>query len=183
MRYQKSTQPIWIILRLVLIVLSPMMAMPVSAAEDFAIVVLPDTQVYSQRYPEIFAAQTQWIADNKETLNVVYVAHEGDIVNDWTSTEEWDNAEEAMKLIDGTVTIFERRIASSSDDAEELDDGSMYLNSSDLEFMKDPSFGEQRAVGMRWTNVNIPPGATITKAYIDEVASINARCQPLWGSR
>jgi hypothetical protein len=33
---------------------------------------------------------------------------------------------------------------------EEIEDGSMYLISADLEFMKDNYFGEQRAVGMRW---------------------------------
>ena len=32
--------------------------------EDFSLVVLPDTQIYAWKYPEIFQAQTKWIADN-----------------------------------------------------------------------------------------------------------------------
>jgi len=47
------------------------------SAEDFTIVVLPDTQFYSESYPATFAAQTQWIVDNKDAMNIVYVAHEG----------------------------------------------------------------------------------------------------------
>jgi hypothetical protein len=49
--------------------------------EPFAIIVLPDTQFYSQSYPTIFSNQTQWIADNVEDMNILFVLHEGDIVN------------------------------------------------------------------------------------------------------
>ena len=79
----------------------------------------------------------------------------------------------------GVGHVVEVRVNQSSDDAEELlNDGSMKLISGDLEFMKDKNFGEQRAVGMRWTNVTVPPGAIITKAYIrfttDEVGFSDA---------
>ena len=48
---------------------------------DFTVVALPDTQFYSESYPATFKAQTQWIVDNRVAENIVYVAHEGDIVN------------------------------------------------------------------------------------------------------
>ncbi len=39
----------------------------------------------------------------------------------------------------------------------------MYLNSSDLELVYD---GSNQRVGMRWTNVTIPKGATVSRAYM-----------------
>jgi hypothetical protein len=70
------------------------------SVEDFTIVVLPDTQYYSESYPATFSAQTQWIVDNQVARNIVYVAHEGDVVNDATSTTQWDNADVAMDILD-----------------------------------------------------------------------------------
>jgi hypothetical protein len=83
------------------------MAAPTSVmadGENFTIVVLPDTQYYSQSRPDIFSAQTQWIVDNRDTLNIAYVAHEGDIVNVAGDTGQWDNAESAMELLEGPFT-------------------------------------------------------------------------------
>ena len=59
-----------------------------------------------------------------------------------------------------------RQVASSSDDAEEFVNGDMYLNSSDLEFMKDEDRNLQSHVGIRFTGIQIPQGATISKAHI-----------------
>jgi hypothetical protein len=36
-----------------------------SAASDFTLIVLPDTQHYSDQYPEIYGAQTQWIMSTR----------------------------------------------------------------------------------------------------------------------
>jgi hypothetical protein len=70
---------------------------------DFSLVLLPDTQNYSQFYPQIFNAQTQWIVDNVAAWNVRMVIGEGDIVNHDTSTTEWNNAVAAANLLDGKV--------------------------------------------------------------------------------
>src|SRR5579864_7563868 len=51
------------------------------SAGDFTVVVLPDTQYYSQSYPQIFDSQTQWIASNAAAQNIKLVIGEGDIVN------------------------------------------------------------------------------------------------------
>jgi hypothetical protein len=77
--------------------------------EDFTIIALPDTQYYScgtpcSSNPSFFSNQTQWIVNNKEALNIVYVAHEGDIVNDATTVVEWDRASDAMSLLEDPVT-------------------------------------------------------------------------------
>lgn len=68
----------------------------------FCIVALPDTQIYAESYPDIFIAQTQWIKDHKDEMNIVFVVHEGDIVND-NSEKQWRNADKAMSILDGVV--------------------------------------------------------------------------------
>ena len=63
------------------------------------------------------------------------------------------------------VTIS-RRVSTGNDDAEQYQSGGrMYLNSSDLELVKDGSKGNQY-VGIRFRNMTIPQDATITNAYI-----------------
>lgn len=75
-----------------------------SDASDFTIIVLPDTQYYSQLYPEIYLSQTQWIVDNKDDLNIVFVSHVGDIVqNNDLYESEWQLADAAMSMLDGVV--------------------------------------------------------------------------------
>lgn len=73
------------------------------ATEDFTVVVLPDTQIYSQSFPQIFEAQTRWIADNVGTENIVFVSHLGDIVQHPSSVVEWMRADQAMSILDGVV--------------------------------------------------------------------------------
>lgn len=75
-------------------------------AEPFTVVLLPDTQFYSESYPEIFEAQTQWIVDNRAALNIVYVGHLGDLVQNGSEDNdlEWDRADAAMSLLEDPVT-------------------------------------------------------------------------------
>ena len=71
---------------------------------DFTVIALPDTQFYSESYPATFAAQTQWIVNNRASQNIVYVAHEGDIVNVASSTTQYNNAIAAMSLLENPAT-------------------------------------------------------------------------------
>jgi len=71
-------------------------------------------------------------------------------------------ADRSSAVLAAPVT-FERRVVASADDAEESASGGMYLNSSDLELVKD---GNNQQVGVRFTNVTVPKGATITSAYL-----------------
>jgi uncharacterized repeat protein (TIGR01451 family) len=81
------------------------------------------------------------------------------------STDDQDTVVVTIEGGSGGPSVFETRVSSSSDDAEEsVAGGEMYLNSSDLELINDD--GIDQLVGMRFTNVNIPPGATISNAYI-----------------
>jgi hypothetical protein len=67
---------------------------------DFTMVALPDTQYYSESYPNILTSQMQWIVNNAASLNVKAVLGLGDIVNNGSSATEWTNADSAYKLLD-----------------------------------------------------------------------------------
>ncbi|MDY6990237.1 MAG: DNRLRE domain-containing protein, partial [Thermodesulfobacteriota bacterium] len=75
-------------------------------AESFTIIVLPDTQYYSQSFPETFVDQTDWIVDNREALNIVQVIHVGDVVQNAGVVAEWENADDAMSLLENPATTF-----------------------------------------------------------------------------
>ncbi|ODR89568.1 Ig-like domain-containing protein [Sinorhizobium alkalisoli] len=72
-----------------------------------------------------------------------------------------------------TPTTFEARIAAAGDDIEQRESGGISSNVSDLELGYDGS--TPHIVGLRFTSIDIPPGAIITSAYIqfttDEVSS------------
>jgi hypothetical protein len=76
----------------------------------------------------------------------------------------------------GAATVFEKRVTAGSDDAEQRITGVNDLTSSDLELTTDGT--QQQVVGLRFTGVTVPRGATITNAYIqfrvDEVSTAAA---------
>jgi hypothetical protein len=70
---------------------------------DFSVVLLPDTQFYSQDFPQTFTAQTQWIVNNAAGKNIRMVVGEGDIVNHDSDATQWANAVAAANILDGKV--------------------------------------------------------------------------------
>jgi hypothetical protein len=72
------------------------------AGVPWTLIALPDTQYYSSSYPQIFDAQTQWIVDNKTERNILYVVHEGDIVDNDVDNQ-WTNASHSLHLLDRNV--------------------------------------------------------------------------------
>jgi len=92
------------ILMLTFLTLTLLLTIPSKVnSTSFTIILLPDTQYYSDSYPYIFTSQTQWIVDNKDSLNIVFVIHEGDIVNHPDDLIEWDRANTSLSLLDGVV--------------------------------------------------------------------------------
>ncbi len=70
-----------------------------------------------------------------------------------------------------TVT---RQISASSDDAEQnKSNGSVGLTSTDLELSRDEGSNVDQLIGMRFQNITVPIGATITSATIDFTADLN----------
>ncbi|HSE48309.1 MAG TPA: Ig-like domain-containing protein [Terriglobales bacterium] len=91
---------------LALVVLSVVRFTAAQSSDDFSIVVLPDPQNYSQYYPQIFQQQTQWIADHRAERNIQLVVGVGDMVNHWDSATEWQNADAAIKTLDGAQVPY-----------------------------------------------------------------------------
>jgi len=84
---------------------------------------------------------------------------------------DYDNNSTFNMALDTTCLCIETRIKSGENDAEENGiSGAIYFNSTDLELCHDrPSTGNQ-VIGLRFTELYIPPGADITKAYIQFTA-------------
>ena len=79
-----------------------------------------------------------------------------------------------ISIFVGQIDVCDR-IGDSSNDAEEDGSGSVNLTSSDLELSVDGS--SSQLIGLRFTNLNIPQGATIASADIqftvDEISNVN----------
>ena len=67
---------------------------------DFAFAWETDTQYYSEEFFQHYLNMNNWIVDNKDKLNIRYVIHTGDIVDDFDMIYEWENADKAMKILD-----------------------------------------------------------------------------------
>jgi hypothetical protein len=75
-------------------------------SDDFTVVILPDTQFYSGRLhggnEQMFISQTDWVVANRESLNIAFVLHAGDVtqnadrVGGQSNESEWLRATEAM---------------------------------------------------------------------------------------
>lgn len=99
----KKKQGRWLIL-LCLFGLTLTVACNRSNPKPFTIVMLPDTQNYSEKLPQYFHDQTRWVAEQASDLNIVFATHVGDIVQRGDEVlEEWEVAREAMSRLDGLV--------------------------------------------------------------------------------
>lgn len=89
---------------------------PATPGSNFTLVAIPDTQFYSENADgtraAIYHAETQWIVDHRNDLNVAFVSHMGDIVQNGDNSGnpiEWTVADAAMQRIEsqlGTLRAF-----------------------------------------------------------------------------
>jgi hypothetical protein len=79
-----------------------------SSGQKFTIILLPDTQYYTAQ-PQgtnggnnfMFKAQTQWIANNRQSMNIVYVGQLGDCTEHGDANEiEWKRVDTSIKNIE-----------------------------------------------------------------------------------
>ncbi len=77
--------------------------LPPAPEGTFSVVAIGDTQNYAATDPETFEAITRWIVDNREAQRIVFVTHQGDIVDRADSREQWENARRAMDTLHGVV--------------------------------------------------------------------------------
>lgn len=64
------------------------------------LVIVPDTQTYTEKYPEIFMAQMKWVAENADSID--FVIQVGDITQN-NNQKEWETARNGFAAIEGKV--------------------------------------------------------------------------------
>lgn len=101
MDYKKSIF-VGLVSALIVVIIVPLDVSAMDEREEFTIVMLPDMQYSNLQYPEVSRAQTRWIAENIEKLNIKMVVGVGDIT-DSNTPEEWKNASSAFAMLDGRV--------------------------------------------------------------------------------
>jgi hypothetical protein len=69
--------------------------------------------------------------------------------------------------VHGISRVLEQRITSGINDVEEFANGTVVVNSSDLELVYDSDYHQNQIVGLRFTSITIPKNALISKAYIE----------------
>jgi hypothetical protein len=72
-------------------------------AEPYRLIVLPDTQFNSEKWPQQLTTMTEWVARNAKPLNIKYVLHVGDMVNVGHDEQQWNNFDASMQILDGKV--------------------------------------------------------------------------------
>ncbi len=96
--------------RLMLLVVCPLLAVVIGGCatgktnlESFSVVLLPDTQYYSEQFPETYMCQTQWIASRAKQDNIRFVIHLGDMTDTPGAEKEWQVADRAQRVLEGVV--------------------------------------------------------------------------------
>lgn len=111
----------------------------------FSVIGLPDTQRYSEQYPEIFLAQTQWIVDNRDALDIEFVSHYGDLVQHGTgplAQQEFANAVAAMELL-RDANVPHGFVAGNHDVLESGAEDQVYDDSNYLQYFGPQWYGDR----------------------------------------
>jgi hypothetical protein len=129
------------------------------------------------------------IYDDADTTDTAeYYEIEVDTAATFDGTRMWDTGKTALTSLAentrkgawsagqqftmSTNSVVEVWVSQGSDDAEEYkSNGNMYVGSSDLELVDEDGITPQW-VGMRFNNITVPQGATITNAYVQFTADV-----------
>jgi carboxypeptidase family protein/calcineurin-like phosphoesterase family protein len=121
-------------------------------ADEFTIVALPDTQFYSSTYPQIFAAQTQWIANHIQDQNIQLVIGLGDIVDSGGLVSQWQNAGAAYRVLAGKVPYM---IAIGNHDYDQNNPAGRTASTKNFNSFFGPSY----YAGASWYRGSFPSGS------------------------
>jgi hypothetical protein len=121
---------------------------PPPPSDGFTIVALPDTQNYTkvQKNFDYFLAQTEWIKNNKTLYAIVFVTHEGDLIDGGVGTndpvdKQWERADEAMDALDEAAIPYSASIGDHDyDTVEDLSQADNFVQ----------WFGPDRYQGQSW---------------------------------
>lgn len=123
-----------------------------SPADEFTIIALPDTQFYSSTYPQIFSAQTSWIAQHVTDQNIKLVVGLGDIVDGGGNLTQWANADAAVRQLDGVVPYM---MAIGNHDYDQNNPAGRTAATHNFNTF----FGPQRYAGASWYRGSFPSGS------------------------
>ena len=121
---------------------------PDPALEPVTFAWISDTQGYASSFPDSLPIMTKWIVANRERLNIQYVIHTGDIVNDMLRKREWKAVEVAFDEFIDKIPFF--AIAGNHDNK-----GMMHMYDdfhalmSRQNYTEYPTFGGEEALGRR----------------------------------
>jgi predicted phosphodiesterase len=87
---------------LLILFLSLIHVLPVFS-QAFQLIIIPDTQWASQKWPELTRKMTEWIVENRKKENIKYVLQVGDLVEVGSSEQEWKNIDSSFKVLDNKV--------------------------------------------------------------------------------
>ncbi len=65
---------------------------------SWTLAVMPDSQDFSNHYPQVYDRQCEWIVAHRRSHNILFVAHEGDVTYD-NLPYEWQNAKKSMDIL------------------------------------------------------------------------------------
>src|SRR6476660_9798143 len=120
--------------------------------DEFTIVALPDTQFYSSLNPQIFAAQTQWIANHVQDQNIKLVVGLGDIVDAGGDLTQWQNADAAVRLLSGKLPYM---MAIGNHDYDQNNPAGRTASTKNFNTF----FGPSRYTGAAWYKGSFPAGS------------------------
>ncbi|WP_165887010.1 FIMAH domain-containing protein [Scopulibacillus darangshiensis] len=114
---------------------------------DYTFVWMSDTQIYSELYPDIYESEVNWIKNNKDAMNIKYVFHTGDIVNQTYQENQWDRADRFMKVLGDAnipygVLAGNHDVGASADSGVDVDYSIFYKYFSADRFRDKPYYGE-----------------------------------------
>lgn len=133
----------------VVVCLAPLSSWAQTPTDEFTIVALPDTQFYSASYPQIFAAQTAWISQHVNDQNIKLVVGLGDIVDGGGDLTQWQNADAAVRLLDGRVPYM---MAIGNHDYDQNNPAGRTASTRNFNSF----FGPQRYAGAGWYRGSFP---------------------------
>lgn len=123
-----------------------------AAQTDFTIIALPDTQNEAQFFPSALSAQTKWIAENQDRLNIRMVLGEGDIVNDFSDPAQQQSSDSAFRVLDNVGIPYLLAIGNHDYDDAAPKDGRPVSGFNRF-------FGPSRYAGKPYYRGNFPPGS------------------------
>lgn len=118
-------------------------------AQDFSVVLIPDTQNYSEKSSYgVYGHQTQWMVNNRAARNIKFAVHLGDVTNHDTAVE-YNIASQAHTTLDNAALPYSMTIGNHDifPSAEAYKRASLYGN----------YFGQARFTGKPWYGGNWQP--------------------------